>query len=159
MLVSSFLFFITVQCWFWLISYIQTISLVRRGSNLWSTWWSLKGCRHCMFQWQNIAKFLLHNWLVWQPIGNLVATNAQIALTCPRRVPTMYILSSKMSPNTLAWNGSGEGQPLTRQIWAIITVYFFSDKISPNSSHEMGVGDQLREKLGRFLLRQKWANG
>jgi hypothetical protein len=54
-----------------------------------------------MFQWQNIAKFLLHDWLVWQPIGNRVATNGQIALTCPRRAPTTHILSSKMSPNTL----------------------------------------------------------
>ncbi len=159
MLVSSFLFFITVQCWFWFIFYIQTISLVHRGSNLWSTWWSLKGCCHCMFQWQNIPKFLLHNWLVWQPIGNLVATNAQIALTCPRRVPTMYILSSKMSPNTLAWNGSGEGQPLTHQIWAIITVYFSETKFHQIPHMKWVWGTQLREKLGRFLLRQKWANG
>ncbi len=34
MLASSFLFFITIQYWFWLIFYIQTISLVHRGSNL-----------------------------------------------------------------------------------------------------------------------------
>jgi hypothetical protein len=57
----------------------------------------------------SVAKFLLHNWLVWQPIGNPVATNAQIALTCPRRVPTMYILIGKMSPNTLHEMGLVKG--------------------------------------------------